>query len=181
MNWSSRNPLSPLFRRFWLRRSVAFDLPVTIERGVLFSCHNSGRIVVGRGCIFKQQAKILTNGGAIEIGKGVQVGYFTVIASHGSISIGDETLIAEHVTIRGSQHCYDQGTVPKAEQGYDVRPVVIGRNVWIGAKAVILPGVTIGDHAVVGAGAVVTRSVPAGVVVVGNPARVIKDVPGVHD
>ncbi|MET0292557.1 MAG: DapH/DapD/GlmU-related protein, partial [Steroidobacteraceae bacterium] len=51
------------------------------------------------------------------------------------------------------------------------RPIVIGRNVWIGAGALVLPGVTIGDDALIGAGSVVTRDVPAGTTVVGNPAR----------
>lgn len=55
-------------------------------------------------------------------------------------------------------------------------PIVVGRNAWIGAGAIVLPGVTVGDDAVVGAGAVVTHDVPAGKVVAGNPARVIRDV-----
>ncbi len=181
MKWNAGNPLSWLFCRFWRRRYVMLGLPVEMERGMLFSCHNGGRIQAGSDCAFKQYAMIMTNGGHIKLGRRVQVGYFTVIASHGSISIGDDTLIAEHVTIRGSQHRYDHGGRPKAKQGDIIKPVAIGSNVWIGAKAIILPGVTIGDHAVVGAGAVVTRSVPPRVIVAGNPARVIKDVPGFDD
>ena len=57
------------------------------------------------------------------------------------------------------------------------KPVTIGADVWIGGGAIILPGVTIGDRAVIGAGSIVTRDVPPGVVAVGNPARVVKEIP----
>lgn len=56
------------------------------------------------------------------------------------------------------------------------KPIVVGHGVWIGAGAVILPGVTIGEHAVVGAGAIVTKDVPAGVIVAGNPARIVRSI-----
>ena len=58
------------------------------------------------------------------------------------------------------------------------RPIVIGSDVWVGGGAIICPGVTIGDRAVVGAGSVVTRDVPAGVLAVGNPCRVVRAIPG---
>ena len=58
----------------------------------------------------------------------------------------------------------------------EIKSVIIGKNVWIGTHAVILPGVTIGDRAVIGAGSIVTKDVPANSVAVGNPAKVIKNI-----
>ncbi|MDX8397184.1 MAG: acyltransferase [Mariprofundaceae bacterium] len=162
---------------YWRRKSVFMHPTSTLESGVGLSCHNAGELHIGAGAVLKEQVKIACNGGCICLGERVQVGYFSVIASHGSIQVGADTLIAEHVSIRGSQHRFDQGAVPKLMQGYSVEPIVIGINVWIGAKVVILPGVEIGDHAVIGAGAVVTHSIPAGKLAVGIPAKVIADVP----
>ncbi len=167
-----------LQRMLWARQYVYVDKSSVIESGVKLSCHNAGRVRIGAESVLKEHVKISCNGGDIAIGERVQVGYFSIIASHGPIQIGRDTLIAEHVTIRGSQHRYDQGSLPKQSQGDSVGAVVIGENVWIGANVVILPGVEIGDHSVIGAGAVVTRSIPAGKVAVGLPAKVIKDVPG---
>src|SRR3546814_1619754 len=87
------------------------------------------------------------------------------------VTIGDRTQIAPGVQILTADHPRDPAArATGLEFG---RPVRIGRNVWIGAGALILPGVTIGDDALVGAGSVVTRDVPAGATVAGNPARVL--------
>lgn len=85
------------------------------------------------------------------------------------IEIGDNTLFAPGVKIISANHSV-------ADLSVQVKgpPIVIGRNVWIGTNAVILPGVTIGDNAVIGAGSVVTKNVSSGSVVVGNPAQRIK-------
>jgi maltose O-acetyltransferase len=86
------------------------------------------------------------------------------------VTIGDGTQIGTGVQILTADHPRDP-----AERATGVEwgvPITIGRNVWIGGGAIILPGVTIGDDALLGAGSVVTRDVPAGATVVGNPARV---------
>jgi len=165
-------------RRRWARAHIFVNASVVVERGVRITCHNGGRVDVSASSVLKEQVKIGCNGGHVRVGERVQISYFAVIASHGNITIGDDTLIAERVSIRGSQHHYHQGATSKLEQGYTIESVVIGRNVWIGANCVILPGVHIGDHSVIGAGAVVTHSIPAGKVAVGVPAKVVGDVPG---
>jgi acetyltransferase-like isoleucine patch superfamily enzyme len=85
-------------------------------------------------------------------------------------------LIAEMVSIRDSDHRHMITTVPYHEQGHLTSPTIIGNNVWLGSKVVVLRGVTIGDNAIVGANAVVTHDVPPGVIVGGVPARLIKGV-----
>lgn len=105
----------------------------------------------------------------ISLGAGVFLNFNCVILDVVQISIGDKTQIGPGVQILTADHPRD---AVSREAGLEFgRPIHIGRNVWIGGGALILPGVTIGDDAVVGAGSVVTRDVAAGQTVVGNPAR----------
>jgi acetyltransferase-like isoleucine patch superfamily enzyme len=91
----------------------------------------------------------------------------------GGITIGDDCLIGHDVVMATLNHDMD----PARRADLHPAPIVVGDRVWIGAKATVLPGVTIGEDAVVGAAAVVTKDVPAGAVVVGSPARVVREVP----
>jgi acetyltransferase-like isoleucine patch superfamily enzyme len=91
------------------------------------------------------------------------------------LTIGDRTLIGEYVAIHDEAHVIENGKV-KGRNEFDAKPITIGSDVWIGAKATILPGVTIGDRCIVGANAVVTKDIPEGSVAVGIPAKVVKTV-----
>ncbi|MEO6981565.1 MAG: sugar O-acetyltransferase [Edaphobacter sp.] len=105
----------------------------------------------------------------IRIGRGVFLNFNCVLLDVTSIEIGDQTQIGPAVQIYAADHPRDP-TARRAnlENG---RPVRIGANVWIGGGTVILPGVTIGDDAIIGAGSIVTRDVLPGTTVAGNPAR----------
>lgn len=106
----------------------------------------------------------------IQVGSRVFLNFNCVLLDVTSITIGDRTQIGPSVQIYAADHPRDPAVrLANLENG---RPVHIGSNVWIGGGAVILPGVTIGDDAIVGAGSIVTRDVPAGATVVGNPARI---------
>jgi maltose O-acetyltransferase len=108
-------------------------------------------------------------GSNISLGDGVYLNFNCVILDVAAVTIGDGTLIGPAVQIYAADHPRD---AELRRLGLELgRPVSIGRNVWIGGGAIILPGVTIGDDAIIGAGSVVTRDVPAGATVVGNPAR----------
>lgn len=106
----------------------------------------------------------------IEIGANVFINFNCVILDICSVSIGDDCQIGPAVQIYGADHPRDP--VVRRSGLESGKPVKIGRNVWIGGGAIILPGVTVGDDAIIGAGSVVTRDVPAGVTVMGNPARI---------
>ena len=106
----------------------------------------------------------------IRLGEGVFLNFNCVILDVVEVTIGDKTQIAPGVQILTADH--PRSPEVRASGLEFGRPIHIGRNVWIGGGAIILPGVTIGDDALVGAGSVVTRDVPAGATVVGNPARV---------
>lgn len=93
---------------------------------------------------------------------------------HGPLRIGDNVMMGPEVTILTHTHRIDRTDIPMGQQGSMVSEVVIGDDVWIGMRAIILPGVRIGSGAVIGAGAVVTKDVPDYAVVGGVPARVIR-------
>ena len=106
----------------------------------------------------------------IRLGAGVFLNFNCVILDVVEVTVGDGTQIGPGVQILTADHPRDPaGRASGLEFG---RPVRIGHNVWIGAGAIILPGVSIGDDALIGAGSVVTRDVPAGATAFGNPARV---------
>lgn len=114
----------------------------------------------------------------IEIGEKCCFGAFNHITCTNKINIGDRCLTGKWVTITDNSHGrtdYLSLQIPPIRRPiYSKGPVIIGNDVWIGDKATILPGVTIGDGAVIAANSVVTKDVPAYSVVAGNPARIIK-------
>ena len=108
----------------------------------------------------------------IFLGDRVFLNFNCVLLDIMPITIGEGTQIGPAVQIYAADHPRDPEARRKnLENG---KPVTIGKNVWIGGGAILLPGVTVGDDAVIGAGSVVTRDVPAGTIVAGNPARVLK-------
>lgn len=108
----------------------------------------------------------------IEIGREVSISAFVHIWGQGGLEIGDRTMIGSHCVITTLTHDYNLKDMrhPPAI----AKKITIGNDVWIGASAVILPGISIGNGAVIGAGSVVTKNVPANAIVAGNPAKVIK-------
>jgi maltose O-acetyltransferase len=113
-------------------------------------------------------------GTQISMGKGTFVNYGCVMLDVVAIEIGERCQIATGVQLLTAAHPVDPE--PRSAAWEYGEPIRIGDNVWIGAGAIVCPGVTIGDDSVIGAGAVVTRNVPAGVVAAGNPARVLREV-----
>ena len=106
----------------------------------------------------------------IRLGAGVFLNFNCVILDVVEVAIGEGTQVGPAVQILTADHPRDPGE--RASGLESGRPVRIGRNVWIGAGAILLPGVCVGDDAIIGAGSVVTRDVPAGATAFGNPARV---------
>jgi acetyltransferase-like isoleucine patch superfamily enzyme len=107
----------------------------------------------------------------ISVGRNVFINQGCHFSDLGGITIGDDVMIGPKVNLISAGHPVDPA---ERRNGIVAKPITIGNNVWIGAAATILPGVTIGDNAVVAAGAVVSRSVAASTLVAGVPARVLK-------
>lgn len=110
----------------------------------------------------------------MHVGNHFYANFHLTVVDDADIYIGDHVMIAPNVTIATGTHPVCPELREKVYQ-YNL-PVHIGNRVWIGAGAIILPGVTIGDDSVIGAGSVVTKDVPAGVVAVGNPCRVLREI-----
>jgi len=107
-----------------------------------------------------------------KIGKNVFINSCCHFQDNGGIEIGDKTMIGQNVTIVTLNHDIN----PETRINATPKSVKIGKNVWIGADCTILPGVTIGDNSVIGAGSVVTKDVADNVVVAGNPAKLIRGI-----
>jgi acetyltransferase-like isoleucine patch superfamily enzyme len=107
----------------------------------------------------------------LRIGANVFVNHGCTLNDMGGIEVGDDTMIGPNVSLITSGH---PTSVAERRDGIVVAPIVVGRDVWIGAGATVLGGVTIGDGAVVAAAAVVTRDVPPATLVAGNPAAVLR-------
>lgn len=112
------------------------------------------------------------------IGNNSSISCYTVIYSAHGVEIGNNCLISSNCGISSINHIIDSAnrTNDPADVGQLCKPVKIGNNVWIGMNACILPGVTIGDNAIIGSGSVVSKNVPANEIWVGNPARKLRDV-----
>lgn len=117
-----------------------------------------------------------TGTGAFQIGSHCLIQPYGVMgAGAGSIVIGDHVTIGQMVNVQAGNHIYEDRNLRIDQQGVRYKGIVIEDDCWIGAQAVIVDGVTIGQGSVIGAGAVVTHSIPPYSVAVGNPARVIKE------
>ena len=129
---------------------------------------------IGEGCYVEPPFYANWGGRHVHFGRMVYANFGLTLVDDTHIYVGDNTMFGPHVTVATAGHPVDPELRSRGLQ-YNA-PVRIGRNCWIGAGAVILPGVTIGDDAVIGAGSVVTKDIPSGTVAVGNPCRVMRSV-----
>lgn len=137
---------TPPYRRFWLGRRSVVESYCCINNAV----------------------------GDVTIGDYTRIGIHCTLI--GPVCIGNHVNLAQGITVTALNHNFEDSSKRIDEQGVSTKPVVIGDDVWIGTNAVILPGVTIGSHCVVAAGAVVTKDIPDHTLVGGVPAKVIKNI-----
>jgi len=162
--------------RLWAFARLQADLPQRrLDAGTVVlgrpELHGSRKIRLGRGLFLYRDLHLETQGsGEIAIGDGVVISRGAHLVAFAGIRIGEGSMIGEYASIRDANHRVGTAA-PLRDAGHDARPIEIGREVWIGRGVTVLPGVRIGDRAVVGANAVVTRDVPAGARVAGVPAR----------
>lgn len=129
---------------------------------------------VGKNAYIEPPLRANWGGARVRLGDNFYANFNLTLVDDTHIYIGDGTMIGPNVTIDAATHPIHPGLRRKQAQ-YNL-PVTIGKNVWIGAGSIILPGVTIGDNTVIGAGSVVTKDIPANVVAVGSPCRVLREI-----
>lgn len=129
---------------------------------------------IGENCYVEPPLHANWGGRHVRFGKNVYANFNLTLVDDAEIVVGDGVMFAPNVIVATAAHPICPELRARGLQ-YN-RPVRIGNNVWIGAGAVILPGVTIGDGTVIGAGSVVTKDIPANVVAVGNPCRVLRPI-----
>lgn len=129
---------------------------------------------IGEDCYIEPPLHTNWGGRHVHLGSHVYANFNLTLVDDTHIYIGDYTMIGPNVTLASAGH----PILPELrEQGYQYNASVhIGRNCWIGAGVVVVPGVHIGDNSVVGAGSVVTKDIPSGVIAVGNPCRVLREI-----
>lgn len=129
---------------------------------------------IGEGCYIEPPFHANFGGAHVHFGKNIYANFNLTLVDDTHIYVGDYTMFGPNVTVATAGH----PILPEVrEKMYQYNfPVHIGKNCWIGAGVVIVPGITIGDNVVIGAGSVVTKDLPSNVVAVGNPCRVLREV-----
>jgi acetyltransferase-like isoleucine patch superfamily enzyme len=134
--------------------------------------HERHRLSLGRNSLIETLCVICTWHGDVILKDGASIGIGSIVL--GPVLIGENSACSQNCFISGQSHHYEDVSKNFLRQGVQTSQVVIGKNVWIGANSVILPGVKIGDNSVIGAGSTIIEDVPAYSVVAGNPAKIIR-------
>jgi acetyltransferase-like isoleucine patch superfamily enzyme len=134
--------------------------------------HERHRLSLGRNSLIETLCVICTWHGDVILKDGASIGIGSIVL--GPVLIGENSACSQNCFISGQSHHYEDVSKNFLRQGVQTSQVVIGKNVWIGANSVILPGVKIGDNSVIGAGSTIIEDVPAYSVVAGNPGKIIR-------
>lgn len=177
VDWMIMNQVQT--RPRWFIRMLA---PLYQHRGKHSVVHRSARMdtppyrkfSLGDYSVIESFACINNAVGDVIIGDHTRIGLHNTII--GPVTIGCHVNLAQGITVTALNHNFEDSDKRIDEQGVSTTPVTIEDDIWIGANAVILPGVTIGNHSVVAAGAVVTKNVPPHSLVAGVPAKIIKQI-----
>ena len=178
-----------------MQSSVSIRKPLSLKRKIYFLLYNvivrhlprttmpyslgSGRIrsFVVKNFVESCGVNLIVETGAL-ISPFINIGNNCLIGENchvrGDVTLGDDVMLAQHVSLISFQHNFYRSDVPIRLQGETFSKIVIGNDVWIGLNAIILAGVSIGDHAIVAAGAVVSKPVPNWAIVGGVPSEIIK-------
>lgn len=163
--------------RWWIRNMVntfkhSIGKKARIRANVRRDLFPYNGFVLGAGSIIEDFSVVNNGVGDVFIGERSIIGLGNVII--GPVKIGNDVMLAQHIVVSGLNHGYEDITIAPSKQPVSCKQIIIKDKVWIGANAVITAGTTIGEHAVVGAGSVVTKDVPDYTIVAGNPAKPIK-------
>lgn len=162
------------------RRRMKIDRFATIENNVNIDCYALNGVVIGSRSrigshsVIRSTAHLSVVGIGLVIGHDSGIGEFSYFGCAGGVWIGDNVIMGQYVSFHAQEHIYDNLYILIREQGVTQRGIRIGSNVWVGAKVTFLDGAEVGSNSVVAAGAVVKGHFPAGSVIGGVPARLLK-------
>lgn len=157
-----------------LEKLYDFNLTRPTEQAKRYEMLRGMLAEIGENCYIEPPFHANWGGKHVHFGKDVYANFNLTLVDDTHIFVGDGVMFGPNVTVATAAHPISPEI---RRRGYQYNlPVRIGKNVWIGAGAVILPGVTIGENSVIGAGSVVTKDIPDNVVAVGNPCRVLRPI-----
>lgn len=149
---------------------------VEFRRNIEVRAHGKASVLVGNKCRIDRGVRILaSNSAQVKISEGVRIGLYSVLNGGDSITVGKKCLISGFVFLQTSMHGFSARERAIQDQGFEHAPVILESDSWVGAHVVVMPGVIIKQGGVVGSNAVVNKNVSAYQVVVGVPARPIKE------
>ena len=155
-------------------RNIRVGRRCTIRSGCMIDAPQPGVIELGDNVDLNRHVYLGGFGSRLHIGARSSINQHVFIDARGSVLIGEDVMIGPFARLVSYNHIFADLNVPMNTQGFALGEIRIGDDVWIGAGATILPGVTIGRGSIVAAGAVVTHSCPAGSILAGVPARIIR-------
>jgi acetyltransferase-like isoleucine patch superfamily enzyme len=147
---------------------------VSLGRDVRFEVAPGAEVVLGDGCSLGESTRVIARGARVELGPRVVLGERVTIVAHAGVSIGARARLGEGAVIVDFNHVFEDVELPIRLQPLTAEPVTIGADARIGMGAAIMPGISVGEGAIVGPRAVVTADVPAGGAVEGIPARPVE-------
>lgn len=161
-------------QREWLEMQYDFNLTRPSEQDKRDALMKKMFGSIGEGCYVEPPLHANWGGKNIFLGNNVYVNFNLTVVDDGNVYVGDKVLFGPNVTIATANHPIESSLRARGLQ-YN-KDVHIGNNVWVGAGAIIVPGITIGDNSVIGAGSIVTKDIPANVIALGNPCRVLRSI-----
>ncbi len=159
----------------WLDRLYDYNMTRPAEAAKRQSLLREMFAEIGENCYIEPPLHANQGGAFVHFGKNVYANFNLTLVDDTHIYVGDYTMFGPNVTLATAGH----PVLPELRMTYGYQynmPVHIGKNCWLGAGAVVLPGVTIGDNTVIGAGSIVTKDIPPNVVAVGNPCKVLREI-----
>lgn len=163
-------------------RNIQFGKNVTIESYTIIDGYASQKIILGDNAKIGSYSKLLSTSHFSKLGKGLKmgnnsaIGDYTHFGAPGGIIIGDDVIMGSYISFHSENHNFQDTTKLIREQGVSNKGIVLGNNIWVGAKVTFLDGCKVGDNSVVAAGAVVKDEFPPNCVIGGVPAKVIKTI-----
>jgi acetyltransferase-like isoleucine patch superfamily enzyme len=165
--------------RFALYEQIITRVPYGIGETLRYAHLKKNGCIIGKGVRIAHDVKILAPE-KISLGNYVGVANSVILDGRGGLEIGEYSMVGFDSVLLSYTHVADTTRIPYALQGYRGNRICIGSNVWIGARSVIMPGVQVGDNAIIAVNAVVTKDVSENSIVGGVPAQVIGEVPSTN-